>query len=97
MEAMKSCGHIEHRRIDAICKRKGRMIIFNGLKTGEQSPQNDRDGQTRDEVASVVLYQRMVRPGDVQPDNSKIGVLIRGRSNGLKVSMPSGGQTPPAG
>ena len=62
MEAVEACCHEEDRRIDPVGKAERCMAVFNTLKDSKECPKCNRDHQTDDEIAAVILNQRMVRP-----------------------------------
>ena len=77
-------------------KPKCGVGVLVGLEDGEEQPEADRQPQAplhllagRSRATSAWCAQVAA-----QPEQSRISVLISGRCQGSKVSMPAGGQVP---
>ncbi len=64
VKAVEPRRHEEGRTIDVACKPKGSVAVFIGLEDRKDSPEHDRDRQTRLNIFAIVILmdQRMVRP-----------------------------------
>src|SRR5437879_5253468 len=63
MEAVKASRHEEGRGIDAVGEAERRMAVFPSLQAGEAEAERHGAGEAANQVAAVVMDQRMVRPG----------------------------------